>query len=164
MYRAKPLLAHGGFSPELQSFCDGFRIQELALAGGVCIVPEILASWRQRDDGYAAVGRADPEAQIAILNAVEAKLSLSQSIFPKNYADRLRQRLRFAAAMAAVKKQPVDEAALRIALATQIKIVPSVFAALARTLGRAAAITIFALYFRPYDIPRHLMRRLSRIQ
>lgn len=159
MYRTAMLREAGGFAAELRSFCDGFRIQQLALGGGVCIVPEVLASWRQHADTYAATHRADPAGAMAIVKAVEAELAQRHSPFPPAYAARLRGRLRFAAALAAVARRPVDEAVLRQSLAAYPGVVAGAIVALARFAGTAVAKATLALLLRPFDIPRALRRR-----
>lgn len=163
MYRAEPLRRHGGFASELRSFCDGFRIQEMALSDGVCIVPEVLASWRQRSVTYAAVNRTDPVAALAIAEAVDAHLQRERSPFPPSYADRLRNRLRFAAAVAAIDRVPVDRAALRRALAAYPGAVAGFVTLFLRLAGRHAAKAALAVLLRPFDIPRVLRRRNSLI-
>lgn len=159
MYRTAMLRDAGGFAVELRSFCDGFRIQQLALRSGVCIVPEVLASWRQQVKTYAATHRADPGAAIAIVKAVEAELASPQSPFPPAYAGRLRGRLRFAAALAAAARRPIDKAVLRQSLAAYPGVVAEAIAILARFAGTALAKVMLALLLRPFDIPRALRPR-----
>ena len=153
MYRTEPLRQRGGFASDLRSFCDGFKIQELALSDGACVVPEVLASWRQRDTTYAAVNRIDPAAALAIADAVDVLLRHDRSPFPPEYARRLRGRLRFAAAQAAVCCVPGDWAVLRHALTAYPGVVAGIAALFARLAGPRAAIAVLAVLLRPFDIP-----------
>ena len=159
MYRTRMVREAGGFAAELRSFCDGFLIQELALRGGVCIVPEVLASWRQQPQTYAAIHRADPTGALAIVDAVELELGKPQSPFPPAYAGRLRGRLRFAAALAAVACRPINQNVLRQSLKAYPRPFACAIAMLARFAGVRVAKVALALLLRPFDIPHGLKAR-----
>lgn len=160
MYRTAPLREHGGFSAELLSFCDGFRIQDLALSGGVCIVPEVLASWRRSGESYAAATQADPKSALAILRALEAQLKACPH-FPSAYASRLLRRWQFTAALAGVECAPPNKRTVREALRSRSPLVAAFAASAAGVLGRSALVALLALYLRPFDIVRALKRRLA---
>ncbi|HEV2263944.1 MAG TPA: glycosyltransferase family A protein [Stellaceae bacterium] len=160
MYRTASLREHGGFSPELLSFCDGFRIQDLALSGGICIVPEVLASWRRSGDSYAATTLADPQSALAILRAIEVQLK-ERPYFPPAYASRLLRRWQFTAALAGIECAPPDKRAVREALRSRSTLVRAFAAAATEVLGRSALVALLALYLRPFDIVRAFRRRLA---
>lgn len=159
MYRTDMLRAAGGFSQKMYSFCDGFRIQQLALHYGVCIVPELLASWRQQGTNFSATQRVNPAGMLATVEGVDAELAQMKTPFPSTYAARLLARLRFDAALAAIAVRPVDKTVLRQSLAAYPNVFAEAIGAVACFVGTAAAKAMLALLLRPFDIPRALRRR-----
>jgi glycosyltransferase involved in cell wall biosynthesis len=164
IYRTLYLRQAGSFSEDLLSFCDGYRIQDLAVRHGVCFVPEALASWRQQRTSYAAKSREDPAASLAILNAVKKRIHEPSSAFPQYYSRRLEQRLRFAAAWAVLAQPNADAAKLTAALETTGRLVPELLVNLRRIGGRSMAKAALMLYLRPFDILNGLLRRVRRTQ
>jgi glycosyltransferase involved in cell wall biosynthesis len=162
VYRTWHLQDNGGFSPDLRSFCDGFRIQELSLRHGACIVPEALAAWRQLRTSYAVAGRVDPLASLAILDAVRERIHDPAAAFPRQYRKRLERRLRFSAAMAALAQQHPDPVAVRTATGATGRIFVRLLVGLRRAGLCRAAQALLALYLRPFDIFPGLLRRLRR--
>jgi hypothetical protein len=159
-YRTGLLKNAGGFSPDLMSFCDGFRIQDLALRHGVCIVPAALALWRQRSSSYAAIGRSHPDVSLAILEAVSTRLNDPRTIFPRNYGARLVKRLRYAAALAALATDNPSLDAVRKAIGKTRGFFPGLLTGLRRFAGLKFAASALALYLRPFDIVPGLLRRI----
>lgn len=159
-YRTVPLRSAGGFSPELLSFCDGFRIQDLALRYGVCIVPAALALWRQRETSYAAIGRSQPDVSLAILEAVRTKLRDPGAIFPRNYSARLEKRLRYAAVLAALTADHPDLAVVKKAMGITGGLWAGLLIRLRHFAGPRLAAAVLALYLRPFDIVPGLLRRI----
>jgi glycosyltransferase involved in cell wall biosynthesis len=160
MYRARRLKEIGGFASELGSFCDGYAVQQLALSDGVCIVPEELASWRQRATSYAASSRANPKAILGIIDAIEKRADRQH--LPFAYTDRLLKRMHFQAVEAALRSKPLDAAILRMALPESGRSCANFLARLASLTGRPSAIALTALMLRPFDIGGALMRRLRK--
>ncbi len=164
VYRTRYLQEGGGFSAELMAFCDGFRIQELALRYGVCIVPESLVTWRQRTTSYAATSRSDPGVSLAILDAVRGQLQAPSSIFPRNYGLRLEKRLRYSAAAAALAVEQFDLSAVQAAIGASSLFIPRLLVTLRRIAGTWAANAALLFYLRPFDIVPGLLRRVGRIR
>lgn len=159
-YRTALLKSAGGFSSDLLSFCDGFRIQDLALRYGVCVVPAALAFWRQRKTSYAAIGRSQPDVSLAILEAVRTKSKDPRAVFPPNYSARLEKRLRFAAVLAALTADHPDLAIVKKAMGPTGGLWPGLLTRLRLFAGPRLAAAALALYLRPFDIVPGLLRRI----
>ncbi len=164
IYRTRHLQDGGGFSPDLMAFCDGFRIQELALRYGVCIVPEPLVTWRQRTTSYAATSRSDPGVSLAILTAVRGQLQAPSSVFPRTYGLRLEKRLRYGAAAATLAVEQFDPSSVQTAIGAAGLFLPRLFVGLRRVFGARAANAALLLYLRPFDIVPGILRRVRKIR
>jgi glycosyltransferase involved in cell wall biosynthesis len=88
LYRRAPLIAAGGFAPELGSFCDGYVSRLLAARYGACFSPEVLGAWRQHEGGFAWSQAADFTRAQQLVTAVEARMAADAATFPPGYAGR----------------------------------------------------------------------------
>ena len=96
IFRREPLLAAGGFDPELGSFADGFLSRVLALRHGACFIPEPLAIWRRLDAGYASSTNRDVGEFDQIRLITNARMSTTfKDLFPSDLIARCSSRMLF---------------------------------------------------------------------
>jgi len=96
IYRREPLLALGGFDPELKSFSDGFISRVLALRHGACFIPEPLAIWRRVDLGYASsTSRDENELEQILINSNRRMATTFRDQFPPKLLARCSSRMLF---------------------------------------------------------------------
>lgn len=94
IYRKKALIDAGGFLPELESFCDGFIQEVIALRYGVCFIREPLAIWRVSDQGYALGISRNIEREQKMIGCVIALMETTyRDTFPPRYKDVVVKRL-----------------------------------------------------------------------
>jgi glycosyltransferase involved in cell wall biosynthesis len=88
LYRRAPLVAAGGFAPELGSFCDGYVSRLLAARYGACFSPEVLGAWRRHEGGFAWSQTADLTRAQRVAAAVERRMEADAAAFPAGYSRR----------------------------------------------------------------------------
>jgi glycosyltransferase involved in cell wall biosynthesis len=88
LYRRAPLLAAGGFAPELGSFCDGYVSRLLAARSGACFSPEVLGAWRRHAGGFAWSQTVDLTRARQLATAVEGRMAADSAAFPPGYSRR----------------------------------------------------------------------------
>jgi len=88
LYRRAPLIAAGGFAPELGSFCDGYVSRLLAARSGACFSPEVLGAWRRHEGGFAWSQTADLTRARQLATAVERRMAADAAVFPPGYSRR----------------------------------------------------------------------------
>lgn len=115
IYRRVALIEVGGFIPELQSFCDGFISQVIALKYGACFIPEPLAMWRRMETGYALTTIANPDVAIDIMHhTLQLMRSTYRDLFPADYVDDWQRRWLYgASSIFIVSSQKAQIAGLR---------------------------------------------------
>ena len=151
LYRLKPLLDLGGFPAEVGSFNDGYVSRLLALRHGACFAPEVLASWRRLEGGFAwshAVDRARRDRQVEV---VMRRMTDPASPFPPGYAERWRRRHVFGS----------ERFALGEARRHAARQGPGAWAA--ATLREAVLTPYLFLTLRPWDLLPVLQRRLRHL-
>jgi glycosyltransferase involved in cell wall biosynthesis len=92
LYRRDPLIRLGGFPEDLGSMTDGYVSRLLALRGGACFSPEILAAWRRLEGGLAWSQGANRTAMDAVVAATMRRMAQEGDAFPPRYAERWRGR------------------------------------------------------------------------
>jgi glycosyltransferase involved in cell wall biosynthesis len=104
--RRAALVEAGRFDPLLGSFADGCLVRKIALRHGFCFAPEPVSIWRIFPKGVSrSVALADEKAKeflVQIPRYIE-----SDPAFPDWYADKFRDRWRFAAARLALEPDPI---------------------------------------------------------
>jgi glycosyltransferase involved in cell wall biosynthesis len=104
--RRAALVEAGRFNPRLGSFADGFLVRKIALRHGFCFAPEPVSIWRIFPTGVSrTVALADEKAK-AFLVQIPRYIE-SDPAFPDWYADKFRDRWRFAAARLALETDPI---------------------------------------------------------
>jgi hypothetical protein len=97
LYRRAPLIAAGGFAPELGSFGDGYVSRLLAARYGACFSPEVLGAWRRHAEGFAWSQTADFTRAQQVATAVERRMAADAGAFPPGYSRRWKARHLFGA-------------------------------------------------------------------
>jgi hypothetical protein len=142
VHRRRCLLEAGGFRPALQSYCDGFLYQAMALKHGACFIPTPFAVWKLDDRGYSRATSRDSPAMRAIVQAADQLMRGEFSeVFPPRLRGRINRRLRFRALSQKVRRFEADTGLRGIAKALQLFI----FCALL-----------------PHDVPREVLSRLGK--
>ena len=72
--RRSAMVGAGGFSPALRWHCDWFTMLVMSARGGICYIPEALASLRLRHDSYSGAGTRDPAVQREVVRTIVALL------------------------------------------------------------------------------------------
>lgn len=104
IYRRSALVEIGGFLEELESFCDGFACQVLALRHGVCFIPKALAAWRRSPYGYSSTTTCDVGKSLDILDQTKQLMAtIYAEDFPALYIQRWEARWRFQTAASALR-------------------------------------------------------------
>ena len=158
IYRRKPLLALGGFDPELKSFSDGFVSRVLALRHGACFIPEPLAIWRRVDMGYASSTSSDQHGSEQILIKSNTQMAtIFKDLFPPELLARCRARMLFR--VLCVKLDNLEQRTRGIVEAVR----PVRGGVLLMFAVRSASMALRLFFFmvlRPYDIPRAALSML----
>jgi len=148
IYRTSYLVDLGGFDPSLHSFADGLACQVLALRHGACFIPEALAVWRLRADGFAnscmrdaAVGRAICE------RATNLMTTRFGDVFLPSHVRRWRRRWLFGISVARHRARIRDAAGQSSW----------------RTVSAALWIAAFLLKYRVFEFHRIALRRLRHL-
>jgi glycosyltransferase involved in cell wall biosynthesis len=87
LYGRAPLVAAGGFAPELGSFCDGYVSRLLAAQCGACFSPEVLGAWRRHPGGFAWSQTADFARARQLATVVQRRM-VTDPAFPPGYSRR----------------------------------------------------------------------------
>jgi glycosyltransferase involved in cell wall biosynthesis len=153
IYRTALLRAAGGFDTGLQSFADGYVTELLGAKHGACVIPEYLVFWRGVDSSYSNTTARDPARVLTILEATLRRMAGPDRAFLSvEYRHRLEYRLRFVAAVAAVRNRPIDRRLLHCAIAGRggpiVEWGVLLGSAISGTLGKLA---LFAV-LRPSDL------------
>jgi len=99
IYRAEHLLQLNGFNQDLHSLSDGMAMRVLALKQGACYMPESLAAWRFLGNNMSVVNATEHEKLESLIAKANAFIATQdKTLFPKNYAKLLENRMRFGAA------------------------------------------------------------------
>jgi hypothetical protein len=164
IYRTALLRAVGGFDTELQSFADGYVTDVLGAKHGACVIPERLVFWRGVDSSYSNTTTRDPVRLLAILEAMLRRITgPDRGCFSVEHRHRLEYRLRFVAAVAAVRSRPIDRLLLRCAIAGRggpiVEWAVLVGSVVSGTLGKLALFTML----RPWDLLPVTIRRLIAV-
>jgi glycosyltransferase involved in cell wall biosynthesis len=86
IYRRGALSEVAGFPEALHAFCDGFIQEVIALRHGACFIPEILATYRWIDTGFAAVTTGNFELSLGISRQMSSLMrSTYCHAFPAQY-------------------------------------------------------------------------------
>lgn len=77
----------GGFTPELCHYADHFVDMVAALKHGACFIPEVLATWRVMDSGYAETMFNNIDASRATFAKITQMMRSPQyaSLFPEGF-------------------------------------------------------------------------------
>ena len=147
LYRRAPLIAAGGFAPELGSFCDGYVSRLLAARYGACFSPEVLGAWRRHAGGFAWSQTADFAQARQLATAVERRMAADAAAFPPGYSRRWKGRHLFGARRFALVRRR-EEARSR-GVAARVR---------ARLCELAVTPWLFISY-RPWDVVAVVRRR-----
>ncbi len=147
LYRRAPLIAAGGFAPELGSFCDGYVSRLLAARYGACFSPEVLGAWRRHAGGFAWSQTADFTQARQLATAVERRMAADSAAFPPGYSRRWKGRHLFGARRFALVRRR-EEARSR-GVAARVR---------ARLCELAVTPWLFISY-RPWDVVAVVRRR-----
>jgi len=112
LYRRAPLIAAGGFSPELGAFCDGYVSRLLALKHGACYAPAVLCGWRRMEGGFAWSQAINLNAMMDVIRIAEGKMQDTNGVFPPDYIYRWKARHVFGArrfALIQARRKAVSE-------------------------------------------------------
>ena len=158
VFRRQPLLAAGGFDPELKSFSDGFISRVLALRHGACFIPEPLAIWRRVDVGYASSMNRDlHESEQMLIESNTRMATTFKDLFPPELLARCSARMLFR--VLCVKLDGFEQRTRSIVGAVR----PVRREWLLLLVVRCAKIILKLLFFaslRPYDIRRVAQSKL----
>ncbi len=160
VYRREPLLAAGGFDPELGSVADGFLSRVLALRHGACFVPEVLAIWRRIDAGYSNSTSRDDSKFTRLLIVANARMATQfKELFPDALVERSNARM-----LSRILAANLDNFEARVG--RMLEGVPplpgsSMLLLLVRWAKRILKFLLFCA-LRPYDVPRFALSRLWR--
>ncbi|HLA90403.1 MAG TPA: glycosyltransferase family A protein [Gemmatimonadaceae bacterium] len=164
VYRTELLRSAGGFDETLKSFADDYVNQVLSAKNGACVIPEFLGYWRRLEHSYSHTTASDPAEYLAILDATLRRLKgPDRTVFSEEYRHRLEYRMRFGAAVAAMRSYPVDRPLLRRAIARRGGPIGELLVLKGWAFGETVgSLTLFAL-LRPWDIVRVLAVRIGRL-
>jgi glycosyltransferase involved in cell wall biosynthesis len=112
LYQRAMLIAAGGFSSELGSFCDGYVSRLLALKHGACYVPAVLCGWRRMEGGFAWSQAINLKSMMDVIRIAEEKMRDTNGIFPPSYIHRWKARHVFGArrfALIQARRRAVSE-------------------------------------------------------
>lgn len=158
VFRRLPLLASGGFNPELLSFSDGFASRVLALKHGACFVPEILATWHRVDEGYAtSTSRSEGELAQMLTSADISMATAFKDIFPPRLRRRCSARMRFrvlCARLDNLEQHTRPGKGSHVPIGTRLRL-------LTVRAGKTVLKAWFFLMLRPFDIPRVAFSRVG---
>jgi glycosyltransferase involved in cell wall biosynthesis len=152
LYRRGPLVAAGGFAPELGSFCDGYVSRLLAVRHGAAFSPEVLGAWRRHAGGYAWSQTADFTRARQLAAAVEQRMAIDADAFPPRYPRRWARRHLFGARRFALIRRR-EEARTR-----------GLTAALWARVYEILATPWLFMAYRPWDVVAVARRRLSLLR
>jgi glycosyltransferase involved in cell wall biosynthesis len=139
LYRRAPLVAAGGFAPELGSFCDGYVSRLLAARYGACFSPEVLGAWRRHEGGFAWSQTADLARARQLAAVVERRMEADGAAFPPGYSRRWAGRHLFGAQRFALVRTRVEAGSRGVAARLR-----------ARIYEVAMTLVLFIAY-RPWD-------------
>jgi len=158
VFRRQPLLAVGGFDPELESFSDGFISRVLALRHGACFIPEPLAMWRRVDRGYAGSTSSDEHKLEQILISSNTRMkTIYRDLFPPMLLARCSARMLFRVLSA--KLDRFEQRARSIVEAVRPVAGGSSLLFAVRSVKLVLKL-LFFLVLRPYDIVRVVLSKL----
>lgn len=165
VYRTARLRQIGGFDKALSSLCDGYAQQLLAAKHGFCFVPEVLASWRRLDAGYAVSTQRESAKALDMLHAVLGRIDgTDATVFPESYKRRLANRTRFMAAIAAISAPGIDIDGLLAALGLSATRFRALAGLAGRIFGRRGLTVLIGCWLRPQDMPRAMLRRFRMVE
>jgi glycosyltransferase involved in cell wall biosynthesis len=104
--RRTALVEAGKFHSQLGSFADGFLTRKIALSHGFCFAPEVVSVWRIFPKGVSRSAALTEEKANRVLTRIPQYIQ-NDPVFPDWYADKFRDRWRFAAARLALKANPI---------------------------------------------------------
>lgn len=107
LIRKSALLDAGGLDQELDSFADGFAVRKIALKCGICYAPRVVLIWRVFETSLSRQAALDVNKARNLIEASCRKIR-ADSAFPKDYAERFRDHLRFNIARLALQSNPPD--------------------------------------------------------
>jgi glycosyltransferase involved in cell wall biosynthesis len=149
LYRRAPLIAAGGFAPELGSFCDGYVSRLLAARCGACFSPEVLGAWRRHAGGFAWSQTVDLTRARHLATAVECRMAADSAAFPPGYSRRWVGRYLFGARRFALVRRRKEARSRGLSASLWSRVYE-----VAMTLG------LFIIY-RPWDAVAVARRRFS---
>ena len=148
LYRRTPLVAAGGFVPELGSFSDGYVSRLLAARCGACFSPEVLGAWRRHAGGFAWSQTADFGRARQLATVVERRMT-ADAAFPPGYSRRWAGRHLFGARRFALIRRREEARSRGVAASLS-----------ARVYEVALTLWLFIIY-RPRDALAVARRRFS---
>lgn len=155
VYRRSALRRAGEFDVKLGGFADGFACRVIAAMQGACYLPETLAYWRRSPDGMAGRMVSDPEVSRAVAERAAVLIrGRLREVFSRGYEERLRRRLLYQGALAAMAWNDRSRSHLEILL-RPLSAVDRASIALTNRLpfGRRWFMTSYlALRLRPLDV------------
>lgn len=158
IFRRQPLLAAGGFDPELESFSDGFISRVLALRHGACFIPEPLAIWRRVDSGYAGSTSGDEHKLERILISSNDRMkTIYSELFPPALLARCSARMLFVVFSA--KLDRLEQRTRSIVEAVRPMAGSSLLLLAMRLSKYILKVSVF-LFLRPYDTARIVLPKL----
>jgi glycosyltransferase involved in cell wall biosynthesis len=107
VFRRDRVLWAGGFDPRLTTSADGLISRKIALKFGFYFEPAIVAAWAVFADSVSRKTARDVEQTKYTLDAVPALIA-ADADFPPWYAERFRDRWRFAACRLALQADPIE--------------------------------------------------------
>jgi glycosyltransferase involved in cell wall biosynthesis len=109
IFRRECVLWAGGFDARLGSFADGIMARKIALKFGFFFEPKAVATWAVSQESFSRRTALELGRARQALDVVPAMLSADPA-FPAWYADKFRNRWRFAACRVALQAYPFDRA------------------------------------------------------
>jgi hypothetical protein len=154
VFRRECVLSAGGFDARLGTFADGFIARKIALRFGFYFEPEIVAAWVVFPDSVSRRTALDLQRTRYILDVVPTLIA-ADSAFPPWYAEKFRDRWRFAACRLALQAAPIERpVVLEIGArsAAEKATLTSILALPSRTLARLVALAWLWYRLRPTSL------------
>jgi glycosyltransferase involved in cell wall biosynthesis len=163
IFRRECVLWAGSFDARLGSFADGIMARKIALKFGFFFEPTAVATWAVSQDSFSRRTALELSHAKHVLDVVPAMLSADPG-FPAWYADKFRDRWRFATCRLALVANPVDRAlVLEMGArgASERAALDKLFSLPGRNLSRLAVLVRLWQRLRPTSLTALLRTMLS---
>jgi hypothetical protein len=107
LFRRDCVVAVGGLTAKLGSFADGYMSRKVALKFGLFFEPKFTAAWAVFPGSVSRATATELQRAQYLLD-LAPELMAHDPVFPSWYADRFRDRWRFATCRLALAADPVD--------------------------------------------------------